>query len=136
MADQTGFPQDSVLGPILFNTFTDDLGEEIKCTLRQFTDDTKSGENVDLLEYRKGLQMVLDRLDLWVTANCRSFNKVKCRVLYFCHNNPIQHCRLLEVLLESCPAEKDLGLRVNSWLSVSQQCFQMAFVPWLVSEIV
>lgn len=103
MAVQTSDLQGSVLGPILFNAFLDYLGEDIKCTLNKFTEDTKLGENVDLLEYRKGLQMVLDRLGSWVKASGRTFNKVKCRVLYFGHN-PIQHCRLVEVLLASCPA--------------------------------
>lgn len=64
MAGQTGVPWGSVLEPILCNTFIDGLGEEMKCTLSRFTDDTKSGKNVDLLEYRKGLQRVLGRLDL------------------------------------------------------------------------
>lgn len=64
MAGQTGVPWGSVLEPILFNTFIDGLGEAMKCTLSRFTDDTKSEKNVDLLEYRKGLQRVLGRLDL------------------------------------------------------------------------
>jgi len=93
----SGVPQGSVLGPVLFNIFINNLDEGIESFLSKSADDT----------------------------NCMRLNKAKCQVLHLGHNNPMQCYSLEEEWLESCLAEKDLGVLVNSQLNMSQQCAQV-----------
>ena len=77
----SGVPQGSVLGPILFLLFINDIGADISSNIRLFADDTIIYRAVDVPRDADRLQEDLNRLEEWSHSNQMEFHPYKCKHL-------------------------------------------------------
>ena len=124
----SGVPQGSVLGPVLFLLFINDLDE--KATkgqiFKKFADDTKVAQILDGPNSRAELQNTLDRLCEWAETWGMSFNVAKCHVMHIGKNNPQHQYRMDGVVLKETEEERDIGITVTSNLKPAKQCLKAA----------
>ena len=122
----SGVPQGSVLGPILFLIFINDLGEPVLSLLLCFADDTKLIRPVINTEEAEILQRDIDKLKKWTEENGMEFNAKKCAVLHFGSKNLKNQYCLGDTLLATSEVERDLGLLVQDNLKFDQNIRKIA----------
>ncbi len=117
----SGVPQGSVLGPILFLIFINDVDSAVEFIniLRKFADDTKLGQPSSTPEERELLQRALNNLCEWAKKWGMEFNVKKCKVMHFSFNNPAQSYRMEDQQLEVTEEERDIGVSVTRTLKPS-----------------
>ena len=125
---RSGVPQGSVLGPVLFTVFINDLDEGILNRLLKFADDTKAFGRVRNTEETRMLQEDLDRLVDWAERWGMEFNTKKCKVMHIGRNNLLVDYYMRGEVLEVIEEERDLGVLVSSSLKVESQCVKASKV--------
>jgi len=124
----SGVPQGSVLGPVLFLVYINDLDDEVRMvsTVKKFADDTKLGQRAATAEERQRLQEALDNLGVWARRWEMKFNVKKCKVVHIGHGNVEQEYMMDGEKLTAASEEVDIGVTVNKNLKPSQQCAKAA----------
>uniref|UniRef100_A0A452HI16 Reverse transcriptase domain-containing protein n=1 Tax=Gopherus agassizii TaxID=38772 RepID=A0A452HI16_9SAUR len=118
----SGVPQESVLGPIQFNLFINDLEKGVNSEVAKFADDTKLLKIVKAKADCEELQKDLTKLSDWATKWQMKFNVDKCKVMHIGKNNPNYTYNMMGANLATTSQEKDLGVIVDSSLKMSTQC--------------
>ena len=115
----SGVPQGSVLGPILFLSYINDLPEQVKSPVRLFADDTGIYSTISKPSDPQLLQNDLKQLEIWEQKWDMEFNPSKCQVIHITRSrNPIKTKYFLHgIELESVPSATYLGVDISETLS-------------------
>ena len=88
----SGIPQGSVLGPVLFLIYINDLLNVVKKCVTIFADDTKEHaviqSDLDAIEVQDDLYSMSDWSEIWEIG----FNAKKCKSMHLGKNNPKTVC--------------------------------------------
>ena len=108
----SGVPQGTVLGPLLFLIYINDLPDGIKCFISLFADDVKMVTRCTDLRLA---QSDLLKLEEWQKLWLLTFNTVdnKCKVLHIGRNNPTNQYIMNNLALPKVSTEKDLGVHMD-----------------------
>ena len=124
----SGVPQGSVLGPILFTIFINDIdgAATMADILRKFADDTKLGKVIRSQEDVDALQEMLVSLEQWAAQWGMAFNVKKCKVMHIGRNNLRSEYVMGGQVLEETGEERDIGVTVSANLKPAAQCMKAA----------
>ena len=123
----SGIPQWSVLGPLLFVIYINELPKIVKSTIYLFADDTKIFRSINSPEDTKILQEDLDKLQEWSNTWLLKFHPNKCKRMTI--GTQTENTKFTYTLdqgstihqLENVDHEKDIGVIIDANLEFDKQ---------------
>ena len=110
---ESGVPQGTVLGPLLFLCHINDLPDAVKSQVRLFADDCLLYRTIKSFEDHLTLQKDLDNLQTWATDWGMRFNAKKCYIMSI-RNKTHKFYSLDGHILEEVQDNPYLGLQISS----------------------
>ena len=135
----SGIPQGSVLGPLLFILFINDLPDCLKSSVKIFADDLKLIAN---LSDKTVIDNDLKSLEDWERKWLLEFNSEKCKVLHIdLNDNEHLNYVLNGKQLKKTEQEKDLGVLTSGtllWNDQIESCISKAnqMLCWISRNLI
>jgi len=120
----SGIPQGSVLGPLLFPIFINDIEDGIMRVVLKFADDVKIFRKVTNTADGLQLQQDLNRLCDWADKWQMEFNVAKCKTMHVGTGNIKHDYSMKGRHFDVVATERDLGVIISSKLKVAEHCYE------------
>ena len=122
----SGVPQRSILGPLLFTIYVNDLPQSISSSIFMFADDTKLVRSIQSIADHILLQADLDCLLKWCERWQLNFNISKCKLIHYGKNHGFGEYYMNGHPLTSVDHHKDLGVTFDCYLNFHQHTSEVA----------
>ena len=120
----SGVPQGSVLGPVLFLVYINDLPDTIVAIMKLFADDAKIYRSISTVEHVQEIQVSVDQSETWAEMWEMVFNLKKCKHLHIgSRYQPTTYTMKSgqeQIEIEKVSNEKDLGVIMDQALKFSE----------------
>ena len=123
----SGVPQGSVLGPVLFLFYINDLVDGLECPILLFADDAKIYKEIRTPADVEALTRDMKRIQEWSEKWLLSFNEDKCATMHIGLHNQKQDYILNNKAIKKSDCEKDLGVLVSNDLKLAKHVAAVAF---------